>query len=271
MIEWPKCDSFNDFWKLSVPTYIENWPKGLRELSVNSIDIPLSLDDAKIIGSNIMELGERFAPRALECSEIKSVLDQAMARFYPKGAFVRLGSRSPKDSWAGNRNGFKVKTGAEAFGLLTDCSERIADDLQNCIAQNYPPHIFVREWVDIENWREFRCFMLDRKLIGISQYYYREYFPQIGEYETVFMSWINGWFTKKFLPAIHVDSVVFDIWVNPTKMDEVITLIEINPLIATPMLGTDPCLFDYSRPDEFDGRMKYRLEVTAEKEGNFII
>ena len=32
------------------------------------------------------------------------------------------------------------------------------------------PWLYLREWVDIQPWTEFRCFMVDRKIAGISEW-----------------------------------------------------------------------------------------------------
>ena len=93
---------------------------------------------------------------------------------FPRGAFVRLGSRSPKDSWKGHREGFRVLPGTDPLRFILDASERMHEDVMLALQHDYTPTIFVRQWVTIPRWSEFRCFMQGRKLVGISQYDYLE-------------------------------------------------------------------------------------------------
>ena len=132
------------------PTYLENWPLALRVLSVDQVDVPLTVKEAGDLGSNVSEWsGCSGDPPLRDISSIVAKLEDAMGHFL-EGAFVRLGSRSPKDSWLGFRKGFRCRNARKAIALLTDASERMAEDLQLAIAQDYPPHIFLREWIDVQ-------------------------------------------------------------------------------------------------------------------------
>lgn len=276
------------------PTYIENWPNSLKSLSFADVDVPLSLAEARALGTNIIELGEGFVPKTPEqeaqleasytsahaamfsklsggpkvkvvkppriewqpsdISGIISRLDEAVNRF-PNGAFVRLGSRSPKDAfWRGES--FKVNSGKEAAELLCATSERMYEDLLLALKYDYTPHIFVRQWLDMPKWQEFRCFMRGRRLVGISQYHYRDTFPEISERESTLRFGIEQFFNE-FRDKCHLDDVVFDVWVklldagNETAVEA--KLIEINPLFEM----TDPCLFDWHHPEQFDGSFRF--------------
>lgn len=293
-----------DYWATVVPTYIENWPRALCNLSIAQVDIPLTVDDAKRLGSNIIELGcgfvmtdderkqaseaakaahrkfmgetkadeipvefpqERWEPA--DISDIRRRVIEAAATF-PRGGFVRLGSRSPKDSWLGQSEGFKVTAGdgKDPLRFMLDCSERVADDLAQAIAHEYAPHIFVREWLEFPESMEFRCFMRGRKLVGISQYQYRDYFPELHERgERQRLQWIiETFFESQFRDACHLDDVVFDVFVKSRNVASSVTLnecrlIEINPFFQ----WTNPCLFDWRNDGDFDG--SFRLNETPPK------
>lgn len=284
------------FFDLSKPTYIENWPNAVKSLSFADVDVPLTLEEARALGTNIQELGQGFIPltqeqkdqndRAIQwihkkmrdglsenpfnepqvdfveidwkpydISSIVERLDAAVKKF-PDGAFVRLGSRSPKDAFVET---FKVHTGAEAVNVLTACSERICDDLHLALDNNYAPHIFVRQWITIPHWQEFRCFMRNRRMIGISQYNYFNAFPELQNEQT--LSSIRFGIDQFFLQireACHLDDVVFDVWVKMLKVGNQtgieVKLIEINPFFEL----TDPCLFDWHNMDQFDGSFKIK-------------
>ena len=248
-----------------IPTFIENWPMALRKLSMPSFDIPLNQKEALALGSNISELNVMFPPPAgQDISGITKRIDYKIKHDIKGSAFVKLGSRSPKDSWRGHKHGFRVNSGAEAIELLTDCSERIADDLLNAIACNYIPRIWVRRWVDIPRWTEFRCFVYKGELIGISQYFYGEYFPEIAEYHDNIKTSIHKYFEGFVKPACHLDTVIFD--VNITAHNSCSHLIEINPFSQF----TDFCLYNDCRVnsgemnppdfDKFDRSIRYVKE-----------
>ncbi|MCK9558196.1 MAG: cell division cycle 123 family protein [Candidatus Cloacimonetes bacterium] len=242
-----------NYWEIVKPIYIENWEPALHSLSIASIDIPLTVDDAKRLGSNIIEFGEAFGCMA-DISDISSKVSSAVEKM-PSGAFVRLGSRSPKDSWMMQEEGGKVLPGEDPLRFMLDCSERIYEDLMLSIQQSYNPHIWVRQWTDIPKWSEFRCFMQNRKLVGISQYYYDEEFPEI---DADMFEWAIQEFFGLFLKATKMESVVFDVYiklrkVRPNIRDIEVKLLEINPFFEL----TDPCLFSWHGTKPFDGSFKY--------------
>jgi hypothetical protein len=235
--------------EVAVPTYYENWPVGLRRLSMATALRRMSVVEASALRSAVGEHGDgKFEER--HTSVLIDWMEEEINKF-PKGAFVRLGSRSPKDSWAGNRDGFRVQHGQEAFDLLTDCSERVYDDLSWALENDYQPCLLVREWLDIPRWMEFRCFQKARKLVGISQYFYHDSSSEILEHKDSIQWALERFFENLFVGAVHLDDVVFDVFAktqrreNETVVD--VRLVEINPWST----WTDPCLFDWNE-DSFE-------------------
>ena len=291
--EWmkkPEAERYrpkNSHWDVAWPTYIENWPNDLHSLSIPSTRVKLSMDDARMLGSYILELGEGFERVPENHETLKGFLINELDRIcqlYPKGVFVRLGSRSPKDAlywgWGDEKkqppNG-NLTTGKQCFDLLTACSERIYDDLHTQLAMDYAPSIWIREGLDLPEWSEFRCFMRDRHLIGISQYYHRGVFPEVIE-DAGGLKWaIEQFFEKQFRDASHLDSVVFDVFVRRLRFSTIkngvhveesnpfpgeianyqVKLLEINPFYYL----CDPCLFDWNKPEEFKGQIRFRTEL----------
>jgi hypothetical protein len=234
------------YWELAKPTYIENWAPELYRMSIAQIDVSMTLAEA----NNIFEIV--WNNKKPELDGLCKRLDEALVKM-PNGAYVRLGSRSPKDSFC--TDGFKVTKSGQVLTLFLN-SERIFDDLCLAIKENYIPHIWVRQWIDIPKWSEFRCFMHNRKLVGISQYYYYEMFQEIiASHDSI--KWAIEQFFPSFRDACHLDKVVFDIWTkrrdcgNETMWE--VRLIEINPLFEL----TDPCLFNWHNPTDFNGDFRY--------------
>lgn len=262
----------SDYFDHVRPTYLENWPAELCRLSIAQVDVPLTVIEAAQLGANIMELGEQFVPAGGTVPDITAIRErvQAAVSKFPSGAFVRLGSRSPKDAWIGHRLGFRITADGKPHGdplrLLLDCSERIADDLLLAIANGYAPHIFVRQWLDFPPWAECRCFIRGRNLVGISQYNYlhHEVFPEIAEHESLIRWGIGLFFERDFRPASHLDDVVMDVICfvrrigNESSIE--VKLLEINPFGQF----TDPCLFDWRNGGNFDGSFRYHKAKESE-------
>jgi hypothetical protein len=236
---------FDEVWK----TYLENWPLSLQSLTIPQVDIPLTLAEAQALGSNIIDYGETFGP-IQDISSLREKIATGLALLDNK-AFVRLGSRSPKDSWLGMKEGFKVTTQEKALQLLCDCSERVADDLRLAIYHGYAPHIFLRQWVDLPKWSELRCFMK-------RQYFYKEYFPELQVAPETIFGAVTDFFDKKFKHACHLDDVVFDVFV---ANEYYVRLLEINPFGPY----TDPCLYSWKAPERFDGSFKWNKEQPTKR------
>jgi hypothetical protein len=264
------------YWDLARPTFIENWPSDLHAISIPSTIIRLDEREANTLGSYIIELGEGFENTPEEHEKVRDDLirsiDQAV-KYYPYGAFVRLGSRSPKDAmyWGvgPGEDSFCVHTGKDAWRLLTACSERVYDDLRMQLAMHYDPRIVVRAWIDLPEWSEYRCFQRNGELIGISQYYYRGVYPEIIENAESIKWAIEQFHSNLFRPANELNDVVFDVFVK-MRGDQVgahtrweVKLLEINPFFNL----TDPCLFDWNKPEEFDGRMRFTRELGTRAQG----
>ena len=247
------------YWERVLPTYIENWPNGLYNLSIPQVNIPLAMPKAfLLIFCKLIDNKELSGPEPSYLNAMILKLDEA-ARVFRDGFFIRLGSRSPKDSFLGNMEGFKCATGNRALQLLFDSPERIYADVSLAVAHDYKPQIWLREWTDIPQWSELRCFMQNRRLVGVSQYDYleQERFNELAN-EADSIKWaIERFFQNQFLPVVHLDNVVFDVWVKRQEHGNnrtwEVRLLEINPF----EIYTDPCLFSWKDGGDFDGTIRY--------------
>jgi hypothetical protein len=246
-----------------VDTYIENWPPQLAALSVPQTDLPLSrVEHLALLGTLLCAMDgpdadlTQLAP-SLTTGDVEQGTASLHARItaalqhYPAGAFVRLGSRSPKDSYVGMDEGFQVTDADQALLLIATSMERMWDDLIRGWRAGYPMHIFVRHWIAIPAWGEFRCMMVGRELVGISQANWMggQRFPEIIENEAALRSLIAAWFPV-FRDACHLPDAVLDIAVTALGANPI--LIEINP---APRLNlSDLALF---RGQELDGAFRY--------------
>lgn len=211
------------------PTLMDQWPKDVMALSV-----PTKLIDIDV-------------PRVWEC--MCELYDGKGVNTFLKGMalgldhfigwdrkFVRLSSRSPKDNiWP-----FAVPaviSGKEAMMMLMG-SMRVMDDLMEFRwLPEQAAYIAVRDFDPrITPSYEFRCFVKEGKLIAVSHYDYTAPTPaRIVKGAHDIRKSIDGFFEEKLKPALHIETVVFDL---AMLADGSFILIEINPYGLS-----DPCHF----------------------------
>ncbi|TWI71980.1 D123 protein [Bradyrhizobium huanghuaihaiense] len=248
------------FINVASPTFLENWPLGLRKLSVRQTDVRLSrMQCAGILRYlKLRDIGavdnvatNPFAINRLDdaIESIRPRLNTALRSYY-RGAYLRFGSRSPKDSAHGLRYGFRVRSAQQSLAIILTSRERVRFDLAVAHLAGYQSHLFLREWINVPQWKEFRCFMLGRQLRGISQYHYTEgvTYPGIVANANDIRRSLSSFFTK-FRDASHLDDVIFDVAFNESS-DPI--LIEINPSSKSGL--SDLCLFHGM---QLDGRFRF--------------
>lgn len=210
------------------PTLIDQWPAELAKLSFPTEMVQVPVGDLWDDIGVLMDGG----PMGRVITELADDLD---ARMGWQRKFVRLNSRSPKDyPWP-----FVVPatiSGKEAMHFLTG-SMRVVDDLYEFKwVPEQPCFICLREWQhDLRSEHEYRCFVKDGELIAVTAYDYTkpQEMPEDGGKEI--RDLINAYFTHTLKPVLHLDTVVFDLWLRPRKEPE---LIEINAYGLS-----DPCFF----------------------------
>lgn len=193
------------------------------------------------------------------------------------GVFVRLSSRSPKDSVQQNlydlyleekklllQEGYpdddvaskiaftranvrclRVHSAREALGLMLN-SNRVHEDLQMMVKLTTLPddatitQIVIRKWEHILPEFEFRAFIFNRKLTALTQYYKTTYVPQMGEQREKLEQLMKNFYseTEHLIPSRILDYVV-DYAVDPGSGK--IWIVEIN----TPPPVAGQALFDW--------------------------
>lgn len=218
------------------PCLYENWPAELRALSFKTHSIELS----------IAERAAMFATFDGKRTEaLPALMDRIggeIAANFEGGAFARLSSRSPKDAYCET---FRCLTGEDVIDRFA-VSERILDDLVEYKYADHPCNLLLREWCDIPKHEEWRCFIRDRKIIGITQYFYTDDFSAIYRDQPDLRARLEQFLTDRVLPIMHIDTVVVDVWLRADPM-----VIEINPWGSS-----DPCLFTYADLDASKGEMR---------------
>lgn len=245
-------------WEAVRPTYVEQWDSRLYNASIVTRTWPLARKHAAALVAAYYANPDEGTPpahrRALR--ELADLLTERIAEF-PHGAFVRLGSRSPKDNPPWDRPDARVWNGEQAIEQLAG-SERVSDDLQLAAHHGYTPHIVLREWLDLKPWQEWRCFVRSGAILGISQYFYHD--PLMAGSAAPMpdldaLAWAIGVFIGTINRWLPVKECIVDVIVHPLPLRGAealgnrtlwgVRLLEVNPWFSL----TDPCCFNWSRED----------------------
>ena len=209
------------------PTLIDQWPKEVLKLSMPTIFVPIDAEDFL----KAMDSAENYnnPGKVPYFCDLAARLDDILGW---EKMFFRLNSRSSKDVGPSI-----TMSGKEVVDNLL-CSMRVLEDL---VHFKYVPEqkcfICLRKYVPIYNGLEFRCFVKNRNLIGISAYY-----DSRNDYDYVTLNTaeksIVKFYEEKLEPVMdHVDDIVFDVHLSGNLTE--VQLIELNPYWLS-----DPCLFE---------------------------
>jgi len=228
--------------------------------------------------------------RNLEAS-IDNLLDKSFSR--QKGAFVRLCGRSPKDGEPLHRSHvlrdyeenlrnllsegqevslntkmaaiartswLKVQSGAEVLSLLLT-SERVYADMLDWERFGEPEQICLRAWeAGVTMDYEFRVFVHDNKIRGVSQYDHYAFYPHLRAHQDDILSAIHALWSDVHR-CLGIDSYVFDVAFLPSEKRCV--MIELSPFLAC----TGPALFSWSSPHDMavlEGREPFEFRLKEE-------
>lgn len=236
------------------PTWLECWPEILHAHSFPGRARRCTLPEAAALGWHNGIRRHRFpAPGPEDLAALAAGLDEDLASL-PAAPFVRLGSRSPKDTAAALLSRGRAGSGQAVLKLLTAGSLRMAVDLDRCLRSGYAPWIYLRTWQPIPWHDEFRAFVRDRRVIGVSQYFHTSEWPASpGAAETIrvyarrLQDGLQG-----LLPLLHLPDVVVDVALD-ARAEGGLRLIELNPWGDR----SDAGLFLWNAA-EFDGCLRIR-------------
>jgi hypothetical protein len=236
--------------------YLENLPQKLLNYFVSQKSVLMSLEALPAFAAQIHVPGVKRTRQSLKAmenffDEFSKVVDGN-----PQGSFVRLGSRSPKD--ASGFNSMKVVEPSEALQMCA-LSERICKDIHWNLIHSYPPTFFVRPWMEVEPWREFRCLVREGKIYGISQYYCRneKEFSEIGKNLQKIADELYVLMRETVIPAAPHDEFACDVYYSEGNS----RIIDYNPFNAK----TGLCFFgqQFAQPVSQEIRLRHKGKVTS--------
>ena len=229
------------------------------------------------------------------CDHIGTVITSLPTK---KGAFVKLSTRSPKDSHVAFAKAhtsylarcpslgasasineklillsevviesLKVTSGEEAIKLLIS-SDRVGEDLEYALETGDDGFgqrisIVVREWVEIPLWAEFRGFVWNSNLTSIGQYNHPVTFPILQEQAlvTAVKSDIVTFF-HKIKDQIALDRYIIDFaWTKDR-----VYLVEVNPFDGEIVFPASTGLWSWEKDREqmMKGPLELRIRDTEQ-------
>ncbi|KAI8904165.1 D123-domain-containing protein [Powellomyces hirtus] len=190
--------------------------------------------------------------------QIEEIIDEMGGAVFPK-----LNWSSPKDAcWVATGSTLKCVSAADVF-LLLKSSDFIAHDLghafENCVQHNDTSadengqprrqpiparpdqfHLVLRKWYELIPSMEFRCFVRDNVLIGITQRDIANFYDfLVDEGESLHAS-IERFFSDNIKGRFPDSSFVFDVYIN--QRNRKVWLLDFNPFSPE----TDPLLFSWN-------------------------
>jgi len=185
---------------------------------------------------------------ALE-DEIKAVLEE-----WNHKVFIKLNWSSAKDaSWM--VSGLKCENIEDIYMLLKS-SEFIAHDLehsydecpdQNGVTRPEKVYLIMKKWHCLGQGMEFRCFVKNNALVGISQRDYTSYYDFLKKGKEAFFNIICAFYEKSMKGKFMDSSYVFDIYIDSPPNYRV-WLLDINPWSKK----TDALLFHWEDLDAIE-------------------
>lgn len=284
----------NDIYEMQRKCDIDNWYEDLKDYTAKTYFIRLSEEQAMALSDlsyDFIQNNRKFEEIVSDI-KIKTIYKKikAIVNKFPNGFFVRLNSRSPKDSELimkqgidrlkkikkfepGNLNdklisklearflGLRLKTAKDCLQVLLD-SRRIRNDLEELISFGDLPTIVIREFLDINPLTELRVFVKDRRIVAITQYNYLIISEDLIQNKEKYLNIVYSLFDK-IKGKILLNDYIFDIGFlnnnNNNKGNLKPVVIELNPY----SIGTSACLFSW--------REDFQMGKTVPKEVEFRI
>lgn len=239
------------------PTLLTEWSDDLLAHSFDTRFIYLDAAQSELLSRGPLWRGPVWGYADPVASALIEKLEPAFEAFGGE-AFVRTHWRSGKDSSLSQQRRGRFPSPWLAMSSLRE-SRRFQEDVAMLASIRMLPILVVRRWASIEPWAEFRCFIRDRRLIGISHLRNQPSLPpavraRAGVLHRLIAEYCQTW--SNLLPR---ESVVADVvapgWDGRALDDAApprLVLSELNPWHGM----TDAGWFDWRRPQDFDGSLR---------------
>jgi hypothetical protein len=182
--------------------------------------------------------------------EFDNLIKDSLDEFNEK-IFIKLNWSSPKDAqWCLNKlscshlsdvymllksSDFITHDLTEPFDKCEENSEE--ERIEGVKVLKY--YLIIRKWVEISPNSEFRCFVKDNRLVGITQRDCRAYYKFIEDKKEKIIRLIKEFYVNNLNEKFSNSSFVFDVYL---KKNDTVVLVDFNPYGDI----TDTLLFDWN-------------------------
>lgn len=250
---------YSIFWEFSVKSIIIKplKPRFLQYLQDESIRLPDGVEELEINSDNEYSDWEQEQEteveyfKSEEFQNLKSKIEQDIQQL---GGCVapKLNWSAPIDAaWVNAGNTIKC-TSVNDILLLLKSSDHIMSDLQHPLIEvndqdneiavsngTIEYELVLRKWENINPALEFRVFIHNNHIIGISQRDLNHYIF-LQELKPKFKSLIDDFVNKKVIPKFKLSKFIIDVYI-PSPYNKVV-IIDINPFSRK----SDPLLFTWN-------------------------
>ncbi|XP_070559091.1 translation initiation factor eIF2 assembly protein-like isoform X1 [Ptychodera flava] len=175
-------------------------------------------------------------------SKVKDTIEELGGNVFPK-----LNWSSPRDAtWIAFNGSLKCSCPNDVYLLLkssdyvthdlTKPFSGCADDGQDSIEVQY--ELVLRKWRNVIEGMEFRVFVRNRNIIGISQRHYTNHYPHIDKMKVEIQQEIEDFFKEHIQQTFPDDNFIMDVY---RRKEECILVIDFNPFGES----TDPLLYSW--------------------------
>lgn len=186
-----------------------------------------------------------------------------------KAVCPKLNWSAPKDAkWIMANNTLKCENASDIY-LLLNSSDHIAHDIDDAFNEcseeekqtKVPYELVLRKWMDINSALEFRVFIKNRVIVGVSQ---RDlnYYDYLDKLVPTFRAKIDDMFALVIEPGLEDDCVIVDIYI-PRPFSKV-WLIDFNPFSRK----TDSLLFTWHELLQINHKEVFKYDIRLVSETN---
>jgi hypothetical protein len=279
---------------------MDSWYEVLKDYTYDSSFILITVQEAEMLvkasdffnkGLSLSECREKLQEEdQVRFTDLQSRIHEAIKTLTPEGGgvFVKMSSRSPKDStfrkdakfqilhsllekkkavegdhlsknsiidcvFQSHISSFQLFNADEVLQTLLSSDRVIGDEIPLALEHKnrvWKEHIVLRKWQDIPIAYEFRGFVFNDKLSGLCQYYDEILYKEVVDNYEKIESLILNFFKKvKNLVPLTPKEYVIDFVVD--VQNEQVIIVELNPFGEPDGMGTGCVMFDLKNEHDY--------------------
>lgn len=143
----------------------------------------------------------------------------------------------------------KCTTPGHIYMLMKSSTLMLSDYIDEPISE---PYLVLRKYYPINNSTEFRCFIINKELVGISQRYCSVYYEFLNNFKEKYIDIITNFYNNIIKDTFDELNYTLDLYIDKREKIWIIDFGDLNEDI-------DTCLFDYNELKNFTTIPVYRV------------